>query len=84
MRVFRGQPRIGLRSDLGRCIGNSHNPSDIPVKILVPVDGSPASLRTIKADKGTRGLGGIGGLLLGSVSTQVRHLVGDAPVTLLK
>ena len=33
---------------------------------------------------GTRGLGGIRGLLLGSVSTQVLHLVGDVPVTLVK
>ena len=32
---------------------------------------------------GTRGLGGIRGLL-GSVSTQVLHLVGEVPVTLLK
>jgi nucleotide-binding universal stress UspA family protein len=33
---------------------------------------------------GTRGLGGIRGLLLGSVSTQVLHLVDDVPVTLVK
>ena len=33
---------------------------------------------------GTRGLGGIRGLLLGSVSTQVLHLAGDVPVTLVK
>jgi nucleotide-binding universal stress UspA family protein len=33
---------------------------------------------------GRRGLGGIHGLLLGSVSTQVLHLVVDVPVTLVK
>jgi nucleotide-binding universal stress UspA family protein len=33
---------------------------------------------------GTRGLGGIRGLLFGSVSTQVLHLAGDMPVTLVK
>jgi nucleotide-binding universal stress UspA family protein len=32
---------------------------------------------------GTRGLGGVQGLLLGSVATQVIHLA-DVPVTLLK
>ena len=32
---------------------------------------------------GTRGLGSIRGLLLGSVATQVLHLV-DMPVTLVK
>ncbi len=32
---------------------------------------------------GTRGLGGIQGLLLGSVATQVIHLA-DVPVTLIK
>lgn len=167
----RAQPRIGLQSDSVVHRG-SHNPSDIPMKILAPVDGSPASLRAVKlaielaagrretriillnvqnipmlaptegaravmailieeeeerasaealreairacegagvlftvriergtpaavihqiageekADHivmGTRGLGGIRGLL-GSVSTQVLHLVGEVPVTLLK
>jgi nucleotide-binding universal stress UspA family protein len=33
---------------------------------------------------GTRGLGGIRGLSLGSVSSQVVHLAGDQPVTLVK
>ncbi|MBV8321628.1 MAG: universal stress protein, partial [Hyphomicrobiales bacterium] len=32
---------------------------------------------------GTRGLGGVRGLLLGSVATQLLHLV-DVPVTLVK
>jgi nucleotide-binding universal stress UspA family protein len=54
--------------------------------------GTPATTiheiaREEKADHiimGTRGLGGIRGLLLGSVSTQVLRLVDDMPVTLLK
>jgi nucleotide-binding universal stress UspA family protein len=33
---------------------------------------------------GTRGLGGIRGLLLGSVSSEVLRLAGDQPVTLVK
>jgi len=32
---------------------------------------------------GTRGLGGVRGLLLGSIATQLLHLA-DAPVTLVK
>ena len=45
---FAGTARIGLRSDLGAPHRASHNPSDLSMKILVPVDGSPASLRAVK------------------------------------
>jgi nucleotide-binding universal stress UspA family protein len=84
----------------------------VPSKVLVPVDGSPASLRALDfaiemmglnpagqtaeaiaqaaRDEGikhivmgTRGLGSIQGLLLGSVAMKVVHLA-EVPIRLLK